>query len=65
MHQRAKGKAESAVKIMKSLLIKSYKDGGHPYEAKLEQRNTPRQDTALRPEKKWCVTSKHVVSYQA
>ena len=49
MHQRANGKAESAVKIMKSLLIKTYKDGGDPYEAILEQRNTPRQDTALSP----------------
>ena len=34
MHQCADGKAETAVKIMKSML---------------EQRNTPRQDTALRP----------------
>ena len=49
MHQRANGKAESAVKIMKSLLIKTYKDGGDPYEAILKQRNTPRQDTALSP----------------
>ena len=49
MHQRANGKAESAVKIMKSLLIKTYKDGGDPYEAILEQRNTPCQDTALSP----------------
>ena len=30
---------------MKSLLIKTYKDGGDPYEAILEQWNTPRQDT--------------------
>ena len=35
------------MKIMKSLLIKTYKDGGDLYEAILEQRNTPRQDTAL------------------
>ena len=49
MHQRANGKAESAVKIMKHLLIKTYKDGGDPYEAMLEQRNTPRQDTGLSP----------------
>ena len=34
---------------MKSLLIKTYKDGGDPYEAILKQRNTPRQDTALSP----------------
>ena len=44
MHQRANSKAESAVKIMKSLLVKTHKDGGDPYEALLEQRNTPRQD---------------------
>ena len=49
MHQRANGKAESAVKIMKNLLIKTHKDGGDPYEAMLEQRNTPRQDTDRSP----------------
>ena len=49
MHQRANSKAESAMKIMKSLLIKTYKDGGDSYEAILEQRNTPCQDTALSP----------------
>ena len=45
MHQRASGKEESAVKIMKSLLVKTHKGGGDPYEAMLEQSNTPRQDT--------------------
>lgn len=49
MHQRANGKAESAVKIMKSLLRKTHKEGGDPYEAMLEQRNTPRQDTGRSP----------------
>ena len=49
MHHRANGKAESAVKIMKSLLVKIHKEGGDPYEAMLEQRNTPRQDTGLSP----------------
>ena len=49
MHQRAYGKAESAVKIMKSLLVKTHKEGGDPYEAMLEQRNTPRQDTGRSP----------------
>ena len=49
MHQRSNGKAESAVKIMKNLLIKTHKEGGDPYEAMLEQRNTPRQDTAHSP----------------
>jgi len=43
MHQRANGKAESAVKIMKSLLRKTHKEGGDPYEAMLET-STPRQD---------------------
>ena len=41
--------SESAVKIMKSLLIKTHKEGGDPYEAMLEQRNTPRQDTGRSP----------------
>ena len=49
MHQRANGKAESAVKIMKSLLVKTHKEGGDTYEAMLEQRNTPRRDTGLSP----------------
>ena len=51
MHQCDNGKVESAVKIMKCLLIKTYKDGGDPYKAMLEQRNTPRQDTGLSPAK--------------
>ena len=49
MHQRANGKAESAVQIMKSLLVKTHKEGGGPHEAMLEQRSTPRQDTGLSP----------------
>ena len=49
MHQRANGKAESAVKIMKSLLVKTHTEGGDPYEAMLEQRNTPRQGTGRSP----------------
>ena len=49
MHQRANGRPESAVKIMKTLLVKTYKEGRHPYEAMLEQRNTPRQDTGHSP----------------
>ena len=32
MHQRANGRAESAVKIIKKL-VKTYKEGGDPYEA--------------------------------
>ena len=42
MHQRA-------YKIMKSLLMKTHKEGGDRYEAMLEQRNTPRQDTGRSP----------------
>ena len=49
MHQRVNGKAESAVKIMRSLLVKTHKEGGDPYEVMLEQRNTPRQDTGRSP----------------
>ena len=49
MHQRANGKTESAVKIMKSLLVKTNKEGGNPYEAMLEQKNTPRQDSGRSP----------------
>ena len=49
MHQRANGRAELAVKIVKTLLVKTYKEGGDPYEAMLEQRNTPHQDTGRSP----------------
>ena len=45
MHQRANGKAESAAKIMESLLIKTWKEKGDLYQAMLEQQNTSRQDT--------------------
>ena len=56
MHQRANGKAESAVKIMKSLLVKTHKERGDPYEAILNQRNTPGQlqDTGLSPAVMMC-----------
>ena len=47
MHQRANGKAESAVKILQFLLIKTHKEGGDPYEVMLEQRNFPRQDPVV------------------
>jgi hypothetical protein len=49
MHQQANGKAESAVKIMKTLLEKCEAERSSPYEAILEQRNTPRQDTGHSP----------------
>ena len=34
---------------MKSLLVKTHKEGGDPYEAMLEQRNAPRKDTGRSP----------------
>ena len=50
VHQRANGKEEYAVKmIVKPHLVKTHKEGGDPYEAMLEQRNTPRQDTGRSP----------------
>lgn len=49
MHQQANGKAESAVKIMKTLLRKCEAEKTDPYEAILEQRNTPKQDTGISP----------------
>jgi hypothetical protein len=44
-HQQSNGKAEAAVKIVKPLMKKTIKDGRDQFEALLEQRNTPRQDT--------------------
>ena len=40
-HHQSNGKAESAVKIAKSLLRKSQASALNPYEALLDQRNTP------------------------
>ena len=34
---------------MKTLLVKTYKEGGDPYEAMLEERNTACQDTGRSP----------------
>ena len=48
-HPNSNGKAESGVKIMKKLMIKCAESGTCQYEALLEQRNTPRQDTGLSP----------------
>ncbi len=44
-HHSANGKAESAVKIAKYILMKAARDGADPNLALLELRNTPRQDT--------------------
>ena len=48
-HQQSNGKAEAAVQIVKTLMKKTTKDGHDQFEALLEQRNTPRQDTGLSP----------------
>ena len=48
-HQSANGKAESAVKIIKSMMIKTVKDRQDQNEALLELRNTQRQGSNLSP----------------
>lgn len=48
-HQRANGKAESAVKVAKHLMMKCERAGSDQYIALMEQRNTPRQDTGMSP----------------
>ncbi|XP_021379727.1 uncharacterized protein K02A2.6-like [Mizuhopecten yessoensis] len=48
-HAQSNGKAESAVKIIKHMMIKSLRDDSDQCEALLEQRNPPRQDTGKRP----------------
>jgi hypothetical protein len=48
-HPESNGKAESAVKIMKTMMMKCSKSATDQYEALLEQRNTPRKDTGLSP----------------
>lgn len=45
--QRANGKAELAVKIIKSMIIKCDKEGTDQFEALMEQRKALRQDTGL------------------
>lgn len=48
-HPSANGKAEAAVKIIKTMMIKTLEEGQDQNEALLELRNTPRQDTGLSP----------------
>ncbi|XP_069105167.1 uncharacterized protein [Argopecten irradians] len=48
-HQRANGKAEAAVKVIKHLMIKCTRNREDQYEALMELRNVPRQDTGLSP----------------
>lgn len=44
-HPGANGKAESAVKVMNHLILKCEREGQCQFEALMEQRSTPRQDT--------------------
>ena len=46
-HSKSNGEAESGVKIMKNMIRKCLESEGDQYDALLEQRNTPRQDTGL------------------
>lgn len=48
-HHQSNGKAESAVKVMKTIMYKTVADGADQYMALLEWRNTPRQNTGLSP----------------
>lgn len=48
-HQQANGKAESAVKSAKKLLLKSKNDHTDPYLAILAHRNTPTEATEMSP----------------
>ena len=48
-HQSANGKAESAMKIIKNIMIKTMKDGQDQYEALIELRNTLHQDSNQSP----------------
>ena len=49
-HHQSNGKAEAAVKITKTMMCKALRDGTDQYEALLELRNTPRQDSGISPE---------------
>ncbi|XP_060074979.1 uncharacterized protein K02A2.6-like [Ylistrum balloti] len=48
-HQRANGKAESTVKVIKHIMLKCERNKEDQCEALMEQRNVPRQDTGLSP----------------
>ncbi|KAL3836806.1 hypothetical protein ACJMK2_022219 [Sinanodonta woodiana] len=48
-HPKSNGKAEAGVKIIKTMLVKCLNSRTDQYEALLELRNTPRQDTGLSP----------------
>ena len=48
-HHQSNGKMEAAVKITKTMICKALRDGTDQYDALLELRNTPRQDTGISP----------------
>ena len=48
-HHQSHGKAEAAVRTVKHMMYKCLQDGTDVYEALLELRNTPQQDTGLSP----------------
>ncbi|PFX28376.1 Retrovirus-related Pol polyprotein from transposon 17.6 [Stylophora pistillata] len=51
-HHKSNGKAESAVKIVKSLFRKALKDSKDPWLALLDQRNTPTESMESSPEQR-------------
>ena len=48
-HHQSSGKTEAVVKTVKHMMYKCLQDGTDVYEALLELRNTPQQDTGLSP----------------
>ena len=48
-HHQGNGRAESAVKVVKNMLKRTLLSHGDQFEALLELRNTPRQDTGASP----------------
>ena len=49
IYHQSNGKADATVKITKTMMCKALRDGTDQYEALLELRNTPRQDTGISP----------------
>ncbi|KAK7107438.1 hypothetical protein V1264_015748 [Littorina saxatilis] len=49
LYPKANGKAEAAVKTIKHMMMKCLQDNTNVYDALLELRNTPQQDTELSP----------------
>ena len=46
-HHQSNGKMEATVKITKTMMCKALRDGTDQYEALMELRNTPLQDTGI------------------